>query len=193
MAHERLAALVGVGLEELARATDLPAEQVAAMADRVAAELAEREVQDLSIALALLGRAPPGLIARLVERHLSPRFVARVAPHLDPQTTGELVERLADHYLAQVARWLDHERTTNLLASIPAVRIALVARVLARDGQMGTMAAVARQLPDQSLSAALDALGDSEVAAVLSVADEPLRSRVSGKLHAEGARKLAMD
>lgn len=182
MARERLAALLGVGSEELAQAAKLSGKQAAALADRVAAELAEREARDLSIALALLGRAPPGLIARLVERHLSPRFVARVAPHLDPRTTGELVERLSDDYLAQVARWLDHERTTELLASIPAARIALVARALAHDEQFMTMAAVARQLPDVSLAAALEALEEDEVAAVLAYADKPLRNRASDRL-----------
>lgn len=191
MARERLAALLGVEAEELAQAAKLSGKQAAALADRVAAELAEREARDLSIALALLGRAPPGLIAHLAERRLSPRFVARVAPHLDPRTTGEFAERLSDDYLAQVARWLDHERATELLASIPADRIALVARALARDGQSVTMAAVARQLPDASLSAALEALEADEVGAVLAHADKPLRSRVSDRLPKQRRGRVA--
>lgn len=178
-AHEltRLAGVLSVDADRLAGLEALSGHELAALSAAVSDALHADDATRLQPLLALLGRVPAGLAAGVVERALSPRFVARVAAHLGDGAASDILERLSSDYLAEVAVWLEHDRCGWLLASIPPARIADIARRLAARERWSTMAAVTAHLPDRSLEAALAALEQRAIAKTIAIADAPTRRR----------------
>lgn len=177
----RLERLLGAAPGEL---PDLTPEQEQALADHVADAWHARDEKTLKQVLSLLGVIPDGLVGKVVQKRMPPRFIARIAPHLQADAAGRLVGRLKPPYIADVAHWLDHERVRGVLNAIPDDSIAATAAELARKDDWDTLAAVARQLDDETVVTSLGALPRDRVLADLEQRDPAHRERITALLAA---------
>ena len=171
----RLERLLGAEPEELAFLDDATRE---ALADHVADAWHARDEKTLKQVLSLLGVIPDGLVGKVVQKRMPPRFIARIAPHLQADAAGRLVGRLKPPYIAEVAHWLDHERVRDVLRAIPDDSIAATAAELAKEDDWDTLAAVARELDDETVVASLGSLPREEVLEDLERRDPEHRERL---------------
>ncbi len=184
---ERLGRVLSVAPGRLAGLGALSARDLDALTCQVSDALYAEDAERLRPLLALIDRIPAPLAAGMAEHALPPRLIARLAPHLGDRIAAGVIDRLSPACLAEVAAWLEHGRGAGLLARIEPGQIAGAARCLAHDGRWDTMAAIASELPDRSLAAALAALNDGEVGSTLAVGNPATVSRVLSTL--DGRRR----
>ncbi|MCW3009852.1 MAG: hypothetical protein JWO90_256 [Solirubrobacterales bacterium] len=179
----RLEHLLGATPEELAPLlAELTPEQEAVLTEHVADAWHARDAKTLTAVLSLLGVLPDALTAKVVQKRMPARFVARIAPHLPEGPARSLVGRLKPAYLAEVARWVDHPRCRAVLRAIPEPALAEVAVVLQDADDWDTLAAVGRELDGDALAASIGALDPARVRADIATRDAAHRERVEALL-----------
>lgn len=175
----RLARLLGADPAELAPVlAALDPAQVALREEHVADAWEARDAKLAPKLLGLLNVLPDGLVAKVAQKRMPPRFIARLASHIAPEGAGGLVGRLEPGYLAQVARWANHPRCRPVLRAIPRDALVEVAGVLERDGDWDTLAATGAELDDDALAATLTVLDPAGVRADLEHRDAAHRERI---------------
>ncbi len=151
---DRLARLLGTDREELAELLDGVSEaQRVALAEHVADSWEARDEKTLKAVLSLLGVLPDMVSAKVAQKRMPARFVARIAPHLSEGSFVSLVGRLKPEFLAEISVWLDHPRCREVLRAIPREHFLPAAQILERRGDWDTLAAVGRELGDETLAA----------------------------------------
>ena len=184
---DRLGRLLGVAPDRLAGLGALSVRDLDALTCQVSDALYAEDAERLRPLLALIDRIPAPLAAGMAEHALPPRLIARLAPHLGDRIAAGVIDRLSPGCLAEVAAWLEHGRCAGLLARIEPGQIAEAARCLANRGRWDTMGAIASELPDRSLAAALAALDDAAIARTMAAGDPAMVRRVLSTL--DGRRR----
>lgn len=152
----RLARLLNTDRDELAALLDgVPQEQREALAEHVADSWESRDEKTLKAVLSLLGVLPDVVSAKVAQKRMPPRFVARIAPHLSEGSFVSLVGRLKPEFLAEVSAWLDQPRCREVLRAIPQEHFLPAAKILEERGDWDTLAAVARELDDGTFAASV--------------------------------------
>lgn len=96
---------------------------------------------------------PDAVSAKVAQKRMPPRFVARIAPHLSEGSFVSLVGRLKPEFLAEVSIWLDHPRCREVLRAIPREHFLPAAMILEKRGDWDTLAAVGRELDEEAFAA----------------------------------------
>ena len=155
---DRFARLLNTDRDELATLLkDVPEEQREALAEHVADAWESRDEKTLKAVLSLLGVLPDVVSAKVAQKRMPPRFVARIAPHLSEGSFVSLVGRLKPEFLAEVSVWLDQPRCREVLRAIPKEHFLPAAMILEERGDWDTLAAVGRELDDETLAACVAA------------------------------------
>lgn len=182
---DRLARLLNTDRGELADLLDgVTEEQRTALAEHVAAAWETRDEKTLKAVLSLLGVLPDAVSAKVAQKRMPPRFVARIAPHLSEGSFVSLVGRLMPEFLAEVSVWLDHPRCREVLRAIPKEHFLLAAVILEGRGDWDTLAAVGRELDEQTFAASVAAFDREALLADMKGRDPAYAARVRAALPA---------
>lgn len=152
----RLARLLNTEQDEVTTLLgDVSQAQREALAEHVAASWESRDEKTLKAVLSLLGVLPDVVSAKVAQKRMPPRFVARIAPHLSEGSFASLVGRLKPEFLAEVSVWLDQPRCREVLRAIPQEHFLPAAMILEARGDWDTLAAVGRELDDATFAASV--------------------------------------
>ncbi len=159
-------------------------EQRVALAEHVADAWEARDDRTLKAVLSLLGVLPDAVSAKVAQKRMPPRFVARIAPHLSEGSFVSLVGRLKPEFLAEVSVWLDHPRCREVLRAIPQDHFLPAALILEERGDWDTLAAVGRELDDATFAACVAAFDREALLADMEDREPSYAARVEAALPA---------
>lgn len=163
----KLARVLGTTSEAVAFLAPLGPRSLRTLEAQVSAALYDEyrpALQRLADASKLL---PASLVAKMSERVFGPMLSARVAGLMTPDRAIEVSTRLKPSFLAEVCVELDPRGAVALLAKFPIKTVIEVATILTERREYVTMGRFVDAMPDASIKAVLDAIGDD--AGLLSV------------------------
>lgn len=115
---ERLARVLGTEPADLAVLADADPEDIRALSANVATHLHERHAGAFDKAIAVAGKLPSGMTAKLAQHAMGATLSARAAALLEPKQAADLAGKLPPLFLADVAAQVDLERVGPLLDGI---------------------------------------------------------------------------
>jgi hypothetical protein len=135
---------------------------------------------------------PVSVLARIAERVFGPLLCARFAGLIEVSRGVDVAGRLSPGFLADVAAELDPRRASEIIAGIPAATVRKVAHELVGRRDWITIGRFVGHLPDEAVSATLDAVHDEALLRVAFVLDDKDRiDHVVGLLPANRFAGLA--
>lgn len=124
---------------ELEYLLEVPANDLAALRERVTDVLFDAHGQLLGRLAAASKLLPIGVVATIGERAFGPVLAARVAGLLEPSRAVEMAVKLPVAFLADIAVELDPRRASAVIGQIPASQIAAITPALISRGEHVTM------------------------------------------------------
>lgn len=115
---ERLARVLGVEPAALDALAEAEPEDLRALSANVATHLHERHAGAFDKAIAVAGKLPSGLTAKLAQHAMGATLSARAAALLEPKQAADLAGKLPAPFLAEVAAQVDLQRVGPLLDGI---------------------------------------------------------------------------
>ncbi|MFI9402872.1 hypothetical protein [Nocardia sp. NPDC052316] len=106
---------------------------------------------------------PTAISAKAAERAFGPVLCAAVAGAVEPSRAVDIAKALPARFLAETAIQLDPRRTADIIASVPPRLVVEVARELVRRADHVTMSRFVGVVPEESMRAAVPALGDADL------------------------------
>lgn len=171
----KLARVLGVPPERLAYLDGLPAADLRVLRDKVTTALFDAHLGVLERMAGASKLLPSPLLAKMAERVFGPLLSARIAGLVDVSRGIDIAKRLDPRFLADVAAELDPRRASGIIAGMPASVVVKVAAELTRRKDWITIAQFVDHLPESSITATLDALGDEALLEVAAMVDDPSR------------------
>lgn len=182
----KLARILGVGDEELAFATAVPAAELAAFREAAVDVLYDDNAPQLRRAADAARLLPEPVLVRIAGTALGPTLCALLAGHVSPRLAVAIAERLDIEYLAQVAARMDPRRAVAVVTRMPVRRIRDVAAEMAASGEHVAMGRFVAHLPDEALLACVDVLDATDLLLIAFVLEgkREAADRVARLVHA---------
>ena len=174
-------------VRKLARVLDVPPERIAFLERVDAADLRELRGRATDVLfdanlgvlqrMALATRiVPTPVLAKIAQKVFGPLLCARIAGLVDVSRGVDVASRLPPRFLADVAVQLDPRRASEIIARIPGDTVVAVARELIVREDWITIGRFVGHLPEASVSASLEALGDVALLQSAYVLDDKSRA-----------------
>jgi hypothetical protein len=115
---QRLARILGVEPDALAPLAEAAPQDLRTLSETVADHLHERHAGAFEKVIAVAGKLPAGMNAKLAQHAMGPALSARAAALLEPKQAADLARRLPPLFLADIAAQVDLRRVGPLLDGI---------------------------------------------------------------------------
>lgn len=172
---ERLARVLGTDTDRLTPLAEAEPEDLRALSDAIADHLHERHAGAFEKAIAVAGKLPSAMTAKLAQHAMGPTLSARAATLLEPKQAADLAKRLPPLFLADVAVHLDLRRAGPLIDGITPEVMAETGAELARREEWVVLGTFVGHVDREVLAELLDAFDAEALLRAGFFVDEPQR------------------
>jgi hypothetical protein len=168
----KLARVLGTSPERLAYLERVDAAELQVFREQVTDTLFDANLAVLE-RMAMASRLLPSpVLAKIAEKVFGPLLCARIAGLVDVSRGVEVAKRLKTPFLTDVAAELDPRRASAIITKIPLDTVVAVAGELVRREDWITVGRFVGHLPDPTVRACLDIIGDAALLRIAFVLDD---------------------
>lgn len=179
LAHEaelgRLARVLGVEPDELDVLADAEPEDLRVLSENIAEHLHQRHAGAFDKAIAVAGKLPSAMTAKLAQHAMGPTLCARAAGLLEPKQAADLAKRLPPLFLADVAVHADLRQVGPLVEGISPDVMAAAGAALREREEWIVLGAFVGHVREDALVELIDVFDAETLLRVAPFVDAPER------------------